>query len=574
MLNFSFFIAASAAIPLKKTPLIQKSNFNSFSTSLHKSLIIFPSNFSCIIFIKKLFKNSSSIEMRNIKASWFYRISFFGLLMTLGTKAVAQSLSDFFNASDLFFQTYVTAGQVDYKAIAEQPESLYPLKELYSEMDLSNQDANTVKAFWINAYNLAVINSIIEHYPLQSPREVAGFFNILKHRIAGREMSLNDLEKKKLLEVDQDARLHFVLICAARSCPPMAAFAYRPEQLEEQLNQRTQIALNDPVFIQVEEEKKRIALSEIFRWYVSDFENAGGIRTFINRFRSESLPASYKFRYYNYDWSLNDQALTNQENIPVRYRATRLLDKRQFELKIFNALYTQREFNGFNQLNSRSTYFSSFIQYLKGTNRSFNYGFDLVLKANRVHDFHHQSPFRVFDFQESSGFQTSIEDSVSDTLRSSDGKPLKTEVATGLAHFGPKIKFTPIKKWTSLSLQQTLYIPIQKKVDGQTISFTQLFYDQPIGSRFQLFAEASLWTPLRPQFRIDAFVKFFFSYFPTRRWTVYAMTTIPYEYGAGTKYFITPNVELELLYTYYAPLERYVGDNRPRTLNFGIRVFR
>ena len=509
-----------------------------------------------------------------MRASWLYRISFLGLAMIFWSNIAAQSLSSFFNASDLFFQTHVAEGQVNYKAIAEQPESLERLKEMYTDMDLSGQEAKVITAFWINAYNLAVINSIIEHYPLQSPREVAGFFNILKHRIAGREMSLNDLEKKELLEINRDARLHFVLICAARSCPPMAPFAYRPKQLEEQLDQRTQIALNNKKFIQLEEEKGRIALSEIFRWYVEDFEREGGIRVFINRFRSVPLPASYKLRYYNYDWSLNDQALASQENIPVRYRATRLLDKRQFELKVFNALYTQKEFNGFDQLNSRSTYFSSFIQYLKGTNRSFNYGFDLVLKANRVHDFHHQSPFRVFDLQAKSGFQTSIEDSTSDTLRSSDGTPLKTEVAFGVAHFGPKIKFTPIKKWTSLSFQQTLYIPIQKKVDGQTISFTQLFYDQPIGSRFQLFTEASLWTPIRPQFRIDAFVKFFFSYFPTRRWTVYAMTTIPYEYGAGTKYFLTPNIELELLYTYYAPLERYVGDTRPRTLNFGIRVFR
>jgi len=527
-----------------------------------------------------------------MKARWLYRISFGVLFLTLGTEAMTQPLPDFFNASDLFFQTYIAEGQVDYKTIVEQPESLYRLQELYAEMDLSGQEAETVKAFWINAYNLVVISSIIDHYPLQSPREVAGFFNILKHRIAGREMSLNELEKKELLEVDQDARLHFVLICAARSCPPMAAFAYRPERLEEQLNQRTKAALDTPGFIQVEEEKERIGLSEIFRWYVEDFEKAGGIRSFIDRFRSEPLPASYKLRYYNYDWSLNDQALANQENIPVRYRATRLLDKRQFELKIFNALYTQKEFNGFDQLNSRSTYFSSFFQYLEGTNRSFNYGFDLVFKANRVHDFPDRSPFRVFDFQEVSRFQTlncfdtehnisqhpdcliSIEESDSDTLRSSDGSPLKTEVATGLAHFGPKIKFTPIQKWTSLSLQQTLYIPIKKEVDGQTISFTQLFYDQPIGSRFQLFTEASLWTPIRPQFRIDAFVKIFFSYFPTRRWTVYAMTSIPFEYGAGTKYFLTPNIELELLYTYYAPLERYVGDTRPRTLNFGIRVFR
>ena len=115
---------------------------------------------------------------------------------------------------------------------------------------------------------------------------------------------------------------------------------------------------------------------------------------------------------------------------------------------------------------------------------------------------------------------------------------------------------------------------MQDDLDGQYISFTQFFYDRLIGTKFQLFAEVSFWTPVSPEFKINDFYKIFFSYFPTNRWTVYATTTIPFEYGAGTKFFITPYLELELLYTYLAPIERYVGFSRPTTFNLGIRYQR
>jgi len=47
------------------------------------------------------------------------------------------------------------------------------------------------------------------------------------------------------------------------------------------------------------------------------------------------------------------------------------------------------------------------------------------------------------------------------------------------------------------------------------------------------------------------------------------MASIPKEYGIGTKYLVTPNVEFELLYTYYLLIYALVGFQRPSTFNFG-----
>ena len=158
-----------------------------------------------------------------------------------------------------------------------------------------------------------------------------------------------------------------------------------------------------------------------------------------------------------------------------------------------------------------------------------------------------------------------------DSLRRADGIPLTTRARIGLAHFGPKFKITPVKKWSRLSWQQTFYIPIQKQVDGQWISFSQFFYDRSVGSRFQLFAEVNLWTTVAPQFKVFPAAKIFYSYFPNNWWTIYAMASVPAEYGLGTKLQIQPQLELELLYTHYLPVEFLVGEARPRTFNLGIR---
>ncbi|MEO1518527.1 MAG: DUF547 domain-containing protein [Bacteroidota bacterium] len=518
------------------------------------------------------------------------------LLLLIHTgQAQEASKPDFFQDAEAFFQAHVQSGWVDYQAIQQSPAALEQLVDQISAYSLDGLEANHRKAFLINAYNVLVIHAVVRRYPIRSPKEVPGFFEQLLFEVAGQEMTLNALEKEQLLKAHPDARLHLALICGARGCPPMAAFAYRPEQLDQQLEQQSRRAINHPLFIRLEDGKAKI--SSIFSWYESDFKTEGGVRDFINRYRTETLPEG-KFGFYTYDWQLNDLRPPGEaRGLASRFLqsnySTTLLTPGELELKMFNNLYTQRTFDGFETLNSRSTFFSSFIQVLYGYNNDVNLGFDLVVKSNLQNDLASSSPFRALGFgtfQEFSTFSClngeqnrsihsnciQMQDAgLLDTLQNSDGEFLLTTGRNGLAHFGPKFKFNPLRRiLPNLSLQQTLYIPIQNDLDGNYISFTQLFYDKSFGTKYQLFAEVSLWNPIAPEFRSDFFFKLFFSYFPGKRWTVYAMTTIPFEYGAGAKYYLTPHLELEVLYTYYAPIERYVGFNRPETFNIGLRYRR
>ena len=217
---------------------------------------------------------------------------------------VAQDADVFFNKADAFFKTYITNGKVEYKALHKEPSILHELMELVKGVDLAKVTEDAYQAFWINAYNLQVIQGIVAHYPLKSPLDVAGFFDTEKHEIAGQEVTLNQIENDLLrAKFPKEPRFHFVLVCAGLGCPPIIDEAYRPGTLNAQLQEQTKKALNDAKFIRVEDDMVKV--SQIFEWYKSDFVKAGGVVNFINRYRESKLPKDVQVGYYPYDWTLN-----------------------------------------------------------------------------------------------------------------------------------------------------------------------------------------------------------------------------------------------------------------------------
>ena len=151
-----------------------------------------------------------------------------------------------------------------------------------------------------------MIKSVIDNYPLKSPVDVNGFFDKTKHSVGGKKVTLNDIEHKLLRGQFNDARFHFVLVCAGLGCPPIIAQAYMPTTLDKQLDTQTRIALNNDNFIKVNAKKKRVELSEIMKWYKEDFTQNGNEIDFINKYRKEKIAAKSKISYYPYDWRLNE----------------------------------------------------------------------------------------------------------------------------------------------------------------------------------------------------------------------------------------------------------------------------
>ena len=72
------------------------------------------------------------------------------------------------------------------------------------------------KAFWLNAYNALVMQTVINHYPIRgtaknypanSIRQIPGAFEKTAHAIAGKQLTLDQIETTVLAELQRSARL-------------------------------------------------------------------------------------------------------------------------------------------------------------------------------------------------------------------------------------------------------------------------------------------------------------------------------------------------------------------------------
>lgn len=224
-------------------------------------------------------------------------------LLTLNPSAI--DLVSFTSSADSFLKKYVTNGAVAYVKINKK--EINDLYNVIGSLSVLGQDSDAKKAFYVNAYNVIVIHSILQHYPVKSPMDIQGFFDKTTHKVAGEQLTLNRLEKEKLLAPYGDARFHFVLVCAAKSCPPLMSGAFFSDQIEKQLQERTRLTINNNAWLKTSASQKRVEISKIFEWYNSDFTKGGSsLISWINKYRQMPIPDNYTLSYYEYDWSLNE----------------------------------------------------------------------------------------------------------------------------------------------------------------------------------------------------------------------------------------------------------------------------
>ncbi|HZJ35558.1 MAG TPA: DUF547 domain-containing protein [Gillisia sp.] len=168
------------------------------------------------------------------------------------------------------------------------------------KIEVSTENPDQYKAFWINSYNLAVISGIVKNYPVNSPMDIDGFFDKISYEIGGKKVTLNSIENDLLRAEFPEPRFHFVLVCAAKSCPPIISEAYRPETLEKQLQRQTEKAMNNPQFVQVQKDK--LLFSEIMKWYEQGFTKNGQILIgFANKYRKIPIPNNFETGFYKYN---------------------------------------------------------------------------------------------------------------------------------------------------------------------------------------------------------------------------------------------------------------------------------
>ena len=506
------------------------------------------------------------------------------VLLSLSGLTFTQTQQDFFLKANDFFKTYVEKNKVDYQSI--KLNGVLQLDELVNYIAVQPYEIKSEKAYLINAYNILVIKKIIDHYPVKSPQAIPGFFEnkdvIVNHQL----YSLNQIENDLLRKTYNDARLHFALVCGAVSCPPITNFAYMPNQLEVQLNQQTKKAVVNPAIVKQDDEEKAIYISEIFKWYETDFGiQKDAIIEFINRYRPTPVPLNYRIKYIPYDWTLNDVKLDDvtADNLKTiggqTYTAGSLLGKGQIDLTMFNTLYTQTKSNwqGVNHSGLRETFNTHLVQFTYGIseNKRLNLGFDINFK--------------------SSG---SSQDTTFKGVKAAFTYKNTATSRVGITSFGVRAKWQPFKKVQNFSVQSTLSAPTITSPEGNSNLYwadwaritwwNQLFYTKTF-KKFQLFAELDALFRLKifsnQTNALDLPMSLFFSYFPTSKITFYVMSQhvprlvqpsstdwlIPANYtasGVGFKYQFNTHLNAELLYTNFW---RAKNNGLGQTFNLGLK---
>lgn len=217
---------------------------------------------------------------------------------------------------------YDPARGMDYAALKRDRAKLERLRNEMAKVNVSSLNRNEQLAYWINLYNISAVSVVTDNYPVDSIRAISTDpiirLNVFKKDyVKGPDgpMSLNDVENVKIREGFGDARIHFAINCAAKSCPPIREEPYVGARLDAQLDDQTRKFLNGNLGVHFRKSRNRLDVytTKIMDWFGEDFEKAGGDIAFLKKYLSPDKlkvineASNVRVRYDDYDWALNDR---------------------------------------------------------------------------------------------------------------------------------------------------------------------------------------------------------------------------------------------------------------------------
>jgi len=232
---------------------------------------------------------------------------------------------DYRDWTQLLSEIVTDEGKVSYERLAERRETLahvvagFAAVSPESDPTLFPADEDCL-AYWINAYNLFTLAAIMTEYPISSvwKSRDGRFFERKCHIAGGRRRSLNEIEHEILRGKLAEPRIHFAINCGSNGCPAMRPEAYQAQGIRSTLRAATEQFLASEWNCRVDDTRKTIHVSRIFKMYAEDFAGQQGssadYREGVLRFVAEhaGVPyeriADYELRYNTYDWGLNDEA--------------------------------------------------------------------------------------------------------------------------------------------------------------------------------------------------------------------------------------------------------------------------
>ena len=203
-----------------------------------------------------------------------------------------------------------------YQSIAPQDRArLDAYIAMLEEVAVTDLTAEVQLAYWINLYNAITIRVILDHYPVDSIRDIRfvwhtrGPWKKELTTVEGRALSLDDIEHRIVRPIFGDNRVHYALNCASIGCPNLQPLAYTRDNLDELLETAAREYINNPRGVRFDDDE--LIVSSLFKWYAEDFgQNQRQVIAHLKQYAQpplrKQLDLADEIDEFFYDWSLND----------------------------------------------------------------------------------------------------------------------------------------------------------------------------------------------------------------------------------------------------------------------------
>jgi hypothetical protein len=166
--------------------------------------------------------------------------------------------------------------------------------------------------YWINAYNAFTIQLILDNADknITSIKDIGSKIKIpfvntpwdVKFiNIGGDKMDLNNIEHGIIRKKFKEPRIHFALVCAAMSCPPLRNEAFTAKNLDKQLQDQGEKFINDASKNKIT--PNSIKVTKILDWYGGDFNKSKV--DIVNDYSKTKVNKDATVSYMDYNWALN-----------------------------------------------------------------------------------------------------------------------------------------------------------------------------------------------------------------------------------------------------------------------------
>jgi len=173
-------------------------------------------------------------------------------------------------------------------------------------------------AYWVNLYNALTVDIVLDHWPVDSIRDIdisPGWFadgpwgkEVIE--VMGEPLTLDDIEHRILRPIWRDPRVHYAVNCASIGCPDLRPVPFSGDRLDKQLDAAAGAYVNHPRGAEVRD--GRLVVSSIYEWFKADFGGDDvGVIAHLKRYAAPELRAKLatvdRIADDRYDWSINAQ---------------------------------------------------------------------------------------------------------------------------------------------------------------------------------------------------------------------------------------------------------------------------